>query len=71
MLGGRFVGYRRPLKVGSQTQLFSREELRERGALPVERGCGSVDSSAVEAQRNFRSQLVSADAGRDKLSQSK
>ncbi len=67
----RFGGRGRCSAVASQTQLFSREEDSRRSALTEERDCKSKDSREVEAATKFGSQLVSAGARRDKLSQSR
>jgi len=50
---------------------FREKKFRGRSALAEERDCKSKDSGEVEAAAKFVSQLVSAGAPRDKLSQSR
>jgi hypothetical protein len=50
---------------------FREKEIPGRGALTEARDCKSKDSGEVEAAAKFVSQLVSAGARRDKLSQSR
>ena len=50
---------------------FREKKIRERSALAEERDCKSKDRGEGEAAAKIVSQLVSADARRDKLSQSR
>jgi hypothetical protein len=50
---------------------FREKKFRGRSALAGERDCKSKDSGGVETAAKFVSQLVSAGARRDKLSQSR
>ncbi len=51
--------------------LFSSDGILRRGALAKERRCVSSDSGSGGGREEFASQLLSVDAGCDKLSQSR
>src|SRR5438046_9953947 len=57
-------------RVASHKRLFSSDRILGAEALAEERGCESSDSASGEGREEPVGQLVSAAAGRDRLSQS-
>src|SRR5436853_4576254 len=57
-------------RVASHKRLFSSDRILGAEALAGERGCESSDSASGEGRQEPVGQLVSAAAGRDRLSQS-
>ena len=57
-------------RVASHKRLFSSDRILGAEALAGERGCESSDSASGEGREEPVGQLVSAAAGRDRLSQS-